>query len=90
MRAFINSDEYSGTPEEIAKFMSLREGKSYDNDYPVSPDPMVDIISDSQKLREKLAANPAYSPFGGVVPSKEDEVFEDTQAFGVSDTGVTL
>lgn len=92
MRAFINNDEYSGTPEEIAKFMSLREGRNDKENYSVDFEPLTDIIDDSRKLREKLSTNPEYNPYGGVVPSTEtgDGLNPITPVFDAPDTGIVL
>lgn len=90
MRAFINDDEYQGTPQEIATFLNLREGSPYDvteNDIQTFDN----IVSDSQALRRKLEENPDYNPYGGVVPSKEAEPDVDSKKavpFEIPDTGV--
>lgn len=83
MRAFINNDEYQGTPEEIAQFLYLREPQyvTESSQAAFAPEdfkPFEEVVDDSEALREKIANDPNYNPFGGVVASKESEEVENT------------
>lgn len=85
MRAFISGDEYQGTPEEISRFLSLREGTKYD--YSPAPDTWGSVLADSTKLREQLET------FPGVVPSNDTTEESNTvqpNTFTPPDTGVVL
>lgn len=104
MRAFIKDDEYQGTPEEIDTFLALRESRMPSTvigerlEPPFAPDdfePFEEVINDSEELRKKLADDPAYNPFGGVVPSKESEPDTESPALSApftaeADTGVEI
>jgi len=76
-----DNDEYIGTPEEIAELIRLLGGQSplveLDKPAPFAPDdfvPLEDVVKESQTLREKLAIDPQYNPYGGVVSSPETAV----------------
>jgi hypothetical protein len=93
MRVFKEDTEYQGTPEEIAYLFSLMEDKPDDPNFPMSDfAPLETIVSESQDLREKLAKDPNYNPFPGVVQSKESDGEEPAPAVGLAeeDTGVTF
>lgn len=78
MKLTRNNDEYSGTPEEIASLINLLGGAfpsvEIEHDpYPVEDfAPLEDVVNQSKALRAKLAENPAFSPYGGVVASNEE------------------
>lgn len=94
MRAFIDGNEYSGTPDEVADFLERRENRFVedkaepDNDFT----PFTSVVDESAKLRSKLAVDPAYNPFGGVIPGENlDNNVAITAPFNAeSDTGVIL
>jgi hypothetical protein len=77
MKYTANDKQYEGTPQEIADFISLTENIPYipsegtaEPNYP-EMEPLQNIVSESEKLRGKLAIDPTYNPFGGVVPPKD-------------------
>ena len=85
-------EQYDGTPQEIAEFLSLRDEQAtkykdeqvanqqgYD---PSEFTPLETTISESEMLRKKLAADPNYNPFPGVSPSPDSPVSAEL------DTGV--
>jgi hypothetical protein len=103
MKVFIDNEEYQGTPQEIHEFIILQEmsGQLIDvDDTPKEPsfiqddfEPLEDIVNESVALRNKLAQDPAYNPYGGVVTSHETVEDIDTKkssATAEEDTGVIL
>lgn len=89
MRIFKEDIEYQGTPDEIARYFELTA--PIQTEYaPEVLQPFDSLIDESQSLREKLANDPAYNPFPGVVPSKESENTDPTPAVGFADedTGI--
>jgi len=75
----INNQEYVGTPEEIAELLSLRDNRDKQTETRPEPTiwddeditPMTSTITESEELRKKLANDPAWNPYGGVVPPKD-------------------
>lgn len=92
MRIFKDEVEYQGTPEEIAEFMRLHNPVVESDTLPIDPyAPFEEVLTESEELRKKLAADPNYSPYPGVVPSKESEPdVETTKTLPTAekDTGV--
>lgn len=106
MRVFTDGYEYQGTPQEIAELfgllnpqdtgdMKVRQG--VDSFPPEDFVPLESLVDESAELRKKLAQDPSYSPFGGVVPSKEAEPDiltksreSDSIVDSSADTGVQL
>lgn len=68
MRIFKDNSEYQGTPEELDLFFKLGEPKT---DPWEEVTPLRDIVSESEALRMKIAEDPNYSPFGGVVSPRD-------------------
>jgi hypothetical protein len=105
MKVFIDNEEYQGTPQEIHEFITLQEKSGQLVDCPESIpeattpfiqddfEPLEDIVNESVALRNKLAQDPAYNPYGGVVISKETvpDVDNRKPSFTAEeDTGVVL
>lgn len=91
MRVFINGEEYQGTPKEISDFINLMQNNVENSQFETSD--FEPLIEESINLREELAKNPSYNPFGGVVPSKESEPDIDNKNIGLiddEDTGVKI
>jgi len=92
MRVFINGEEYQGTPKEIDEFLILRRDHKMNTEtFPASD--FSPLVEESINLRQELANNPSYNPFGGVVPSKESEPDIDTKVaepIADEDTGVKI
>lgn len=92
MRVFINDEEYQGTPKEINEFLSLRQDNTI-NRTPFDVGDFSPLVEESINLRQEIAKNPNYNPFGGVVPSKESEPDIDTNTISPvddEDTGVKI
>lgn len=100
MKIIKDNVEYQGAAEELAIFFDL-SNRDDASDVKVAPDfseddfvPLEEIVEESKTLREKLAENNAYNPYGGVIPSKEPKVEEVSTGGGIvtadSDTGVQL
>lgn len=89
MRIFKDNSEYQGTPEELDLFFKLSEPKA---DPWEEVAPLRDIVSESENLRMKLAKDPNYSPFGGVVPPRDadKDVSVKKTVTAEEDTGVQL
>jgi len=105
MKVFIDGEEYQGSPQEIHEFIILQEksGQLVDvYDEPSTPEPsfiqddfepLENIVNESAALRNKLSKDPAYNPYGGVVPSKESvpDVDNRKPSFTAEeDTGVVI
>lgn len=92
MRVFKDNTEYQGTPEEIAEFLQLREVASSDKQEDTTvfnPDEFLPLVNEAKTVREKLADDPAYNPYGGVVKSKESEDEPSAKAVSADlDTGI--
>ena len=75
MKYIEDGKRYEGTPSEISEFIGLQEPKIAQTATELQDSfaPLEDIVSESERLRRQLAINPAYNPYGGVVPSKETE-----------------
>lgn len=86
MRIFKEEVEYQGTPEEIARYFELTTVQ--ENYAPMTT--LDSLVDESQDLRAKLAVNPQYNPYPGVVQSKESENIDPSPAIGFAeeDTGV--
>jgi len=92
MRVFINDEEYQGTPKEINEFLSLRQDNTI-NRTPFDVGDFSPLVEESINLRQEIAKNPNYNPFGGVVPSKESEPDIETNTISPvddEDTGVKI
>lgn len=79
MRIFKEEVEYQGSPEEIAEFFRLTT-LNVPEQTPYAPEdftPLESTVNESAELRKKLAEDPSYNPFGGVVPPKESEELRD-------------
>jgi hypothetical protein len=94
----INNCEYIGTPEEIADLVNrLQATQSSDSkgpdDWIDNTSALVDQLTESEVLRRRLAADPQYNPFGGVVPTSDPADDGGAASKTVSaddDTGVLL
>lgn len=92
MKIFKDNIEYQGDAEELSRYFSLVEptqaGFSQDD---FQPSTLEDIVDESKDLRTKLAQDPSYNPYGGVIPSKENPDAEKTPTVSADlDTGVDL
>ena len=98
MKAFINGDKFVGTPQEIADFISRSAHLKRKPLNQTTPNITTDLSpkgayfqkGEQEALRRKLAEDPNYNPFGGVVPSKETmiEREENRQYAAELDTGI--
>lgn len=87
MKAFINGDKFVGTPEEIAtlvKRLAMAHPVPtvmHTQTSPKTLGPKASYVAQglSEELRRKLADDPNYNPYGGVVPSKEILVAKEAQ-----------
>ena len=53
------------------------------------PARLKDVVTESQKLREKLANDPEYNPYGGVLPSNDPRYGGEPLSYmSEEDTGV--
>lgn len=101
MRIFRDETEYQGTPEEIAEFFLLHDTNSRNIEMKASETPvewsaeelkgndedeLAKSVRESADLRAKLAADPNYSPFGGV--SKSPESIPEYLPTAETNTGV--
>lgn len=78
MRVLINSQTIEGKPEDIANLLAIlnpavkRKTIQVQTKEQVTPaHSLQDTVKQSEELRKKLAENPNYNPFGGVVRSPE-------------------
>lgn len=76
MRFVRNNDEFTGTPDEIAQLLDLIGNITKDIPKPYVPEvteaDFEPVIEEAKTLRQKLAENPQYSEFGGVLPPLND------------------
>lgn len=109
MRVFKKDVEYIGSPAEIAELWRLREYQNTHPEPSLDLDPipnfelddflpdqdgsLEDVVLKSKNVRAKLAEDPNYNPYGGVVQSKESEpdINPSVNTFTAEeDTGVSL
>lgn len=92
MRIFQDNSEYQGTPEELDLYFRFVNGVTKETTITDPYAPFNDVLSESEKLRQELAKNADYNPFGGVVPPKNAEPdMENGKAVTAEiDTGVEL
>lgn len=94
MKYIEDNKRYEGTPQEIDDFINLRREREISTiETPTDPyAPFNDVINESEKLRQELAINPDYNPFGGVIASKETEQDNPIKrtVTAEQDTGVEL
>lgn len=101
MKYIYENRHYEGSPQEIADLLKLLEGdpdvQIKQDDETTSPsDDFEPLVDESVDLRKKLADDPNYNPYGGVIPSKEpkdveESTLSDGQLFTAEDdTGVKL
>lgn len=96
MKAFIGNDKFVGTPEEIASFVKRLKMVHKPTTHVTSPDMLSPKAAyfnqgEQEALRRKLAEDPNYNPYGGVVPSKETITQQEEQRPYAADidTGVS-
>lgn len=82
MKYFSDNNEYNGTPQEIAELIKLLGGESsqveieHTEPHFAKDDfmPLETVVNESKDLRAKLAEDPSYNPYGGVVPPKDNVI----------------
>lgn len=86
MKITIDNHDIIGTPEEMQYLLKLLKPTPIRVNAEASK-----IVRESQALRKKLAQDPDYAPYGGVVKSKEETsqyMAEEREYAADLDTGV--
>lgn len=76
MRYIVDGETYDGTPTEIADLILALKSIKIQPDQAVGkidPTAFKELISESERVRAELAADPNYNPFVGVSKSPENE-----------------
>jgi hypothetical protein len=94
MRIYSNNNEYIGTPQELKDFFNNKIEQAQSNFDSYTQDefaPLEQTISESEALRHKLAKDPSYNPFGGVIAGNEPDLRDSSSTVSADiDTGVEL
>lgn len=94
MRIFSNNNEYIGTPQELKDFFNTKVEQTQPDFNAYTQDeftPLEQTISESEALRRKLAKDPLYNPYGGVVTGNEPDLRNSSATVSADiDTGVEL
>ncbi len=90
MKIFKDNIEYQGDAEELARYFALMDTPPPTTE-DFNEDDFKPLIDESADLRTKLAQDPSFNPYGGVIPSKENPDAEKTPTVSADlDTGVDL
>jgi len=94
MRIFSNNNEYIGTPQELKDFFNTKVETPQQDFAAYTSDefaPLEQVVSESEQLRRKLAKDPSYNPFGGVITGNEPDLRDSSSTVSADiDTGVEL
>ncbi len=91
MKIFKDNIEYQGDAEELVRYFALMDTHTSTIES-FNEDDFKPLVDESADLRAKLAENPSYNPYGGIVPPKDSNPNE-TASPAISsdlDTGVDL